>query len=80
MAIKSIVETICDSCSHHDVCSIKQNYLEIVSDLKTVYYNSKGISGIEKHFSFRDPECLEYQRTLQIPPNTLIDNSFNRTF
>lgn len=59
-----IKEIICDTCSHREVCSIKQKYLKMVNDLRMVFYN---FQIIPDQFHFQDPKCTAYQKTLAVP-------------
>ena len=57
-----IRETLCNSCSHRNVCAHKDDYLNMVKSLQEMFYK---FPENERGFMYlRDPDCKFYSNWL----------------
>ena len=62
---EGVRETLCSSCSHRDVCTHKDDYLNMVKSLQEMFYK---FPENERGFMYlRDPDCKFYSKELSIP-------------
>ena len=61
----AVRETLCSSCSHRDVCTHKDDYLNMVKSLQEMFYK---FPENERSFMYlRDPDCEFYSKESSIP-------------
>lgn len=62
---EGVRETLCSSCSHRDVCTHKDDYLNMVKSLDEVFYK---FPENERDFMYlRDPDCKFYSKESSTP-------------
>ena len=62
---EGVRETLCSSCSHRDVCTHKDNYLNMVKSLQEMFYK---FPENERDFMYlRDPDCKFHSKELSMP-------------
>ena len=62
---EEVRETLCSSCSHRDVCTHKDDYLNMVQSLQEMFYK---FPKNERDFMYlRDPDCKFYSKVLSTP-------------
>lgn len=62
---EGVRETLCSSCSHRNVCSHKDDYLNIVESLQKVFY--KFPENKREFIYLRDPNCKFHSKELSTP-------------
>ena len=61
----AVRETLCSSCSHRDVCTHKDDYLNMVKSLQEMFYK---FPENERDFMYlRDPDCKFYSKESSTP-------------
>ena len=62
---EGVRETLCSSCSHRDVCTHTDNYLNMVKSLQEMFYK---FPENERDFMYlRDPDCKFYSKESSTP-------------
>ena len=62
---EGVRETLCSSCSHRDVCTHKDDYLNMVKSLQEMFYK---FPENERDFMYlRDPDCKFHSKELSTP-------------
>ena len=62
---EGVRETLCSSCSHRDVCTHKDDYLNMVKSLQETFYK---FPENEREFMYlRDPDCKFYSKESSTP-------------
>ena len=62
---EGVRETLCSSCSHRDVCTHKDDYLNMVKSLQEMFYK---FPENERDFMYlRDPDCEFYSKESSTP-------------
>ena len=62
---EGVRETLCSSCSHRDVCTHKDDYLNMVKSLQEMFYK---FPDNERYFIYlRDPDCKFYSKESSAP-------------
>ena len=62
---EGVRETLCSSCIHRDVCTHKDDYLNIVKSLQEMFYK---FPKNERDFMYlRDPDCKFYSKEFANP-------------
>ena len=62
---EGVRETLCSSCSHRDVCTHKDDYLNMVKSLQEMFYK---FPENEREFMYlRDPDCKFYSKESSTP-------------
>lgn len=62
---EGVRETLCSSCSHRDVCTHKDDYLNMVKYLQETFYK---LPENERDFMYlRDPDCKFCSKELSTP-------------
>lgn len=62
---EGVRETLCSSCSHRDVCTHKDDYLNMVKSLQEMFY--KFPENERDFMCLRDPDCKFYSKVLSTP-------------
>ena len=61
----AVRETLCSSCIHRDVCTHKDDYLNILKSLEEMFHK---FPDNERDFMYlRDPDCKFYSKVLSTP-------------
>ena len=61
----AVRETLCSSCSHRNVCALKDDYLNMVKSLREMFYK---LPENERDFMYlRDPDCKFHSKELSMP-------------
>lgn len=58
-------ETLCSSCDHRDVCTHKDDYLNMVNSLQEMFY--KFPENERVFMRLRDPDCKFYSKESSTP-------------